>query len=74
MAPDDLLSTDKFTKPQAPRPKGAGGPKKFGGGGPGGKPFQKGGFNKGGGNFNRGQGQGGRPPFNKNQGGKPFRR
>ena len=32
MAPDDLLSTDRFTKPQAPRPKGAPG-QKFGGGG-----------------------------------------
>ena len=73
MSPDDLLSTDRFTKPQAPRPKGAGGPKKFGGQG-GGKPFQKGGFNKGGGSFNRGGQQGGRPQFNKGQGGKPFRR
>ena len=66
MNPEDLLSTDRFTKPQTPRPKGAGGPKKFGGQA-GGRPFQKGGFNKGGGNFNRPQGQG-RPPFNKGQG------
>ena len=71
MNPDDLLSTDRFTKPQAPRPKGAGGPKKFGQGGPG-KPFQKGGFNKG---FNnRGQQGGGRPNFNNKGQGKPFRR
>ena len=55
MNPEDLLSTDRFTKPQTPRPKGAGGPKKFGGQA-GGRPFQKGGFNKSGGNFNR-------PPF-----------
>ena len=81
MSPDDLLSTDRFTKPQAPRPKGAGGPKKFGG--QGGNQFQKGGFNKGGGNFNKGGGnfnrggqQRGRPQFNNNrgQGGQSFRR
>ena len=32
MNPEDLLSTDRFTKPQAPRPKGPPG-QKFGGGG-----------------------------------------
>jgi H/ACA ribonucleoprotein complex subunit 1 len=48
MAPEDLLSTDRFTKPQAPRPKGP--PRQFGGA-PGGRPFDRpGGFN------NRGRG------------------
>jgi H/ACA ribonucleoprotein complex subunit 1 len=65
MTPEDLLSTDRFTRPQGPRPKGAGGPR----GGPSkfGKPIQKGGFTRGpptGGNFNRG-----RPAFNKPRGG-----
>jgi hypothetical protein len=54
MTPEDLLSTDKFTKPFAPRPKGprpAGFVKPQGGRGGGGR----GGFNQG----NRG-GRGGR--------------
>ena len=67
MSPDDLLSTDRFTKPQGPRPKGPPGMKRFGG------PPQKGNFNRGPGNFNKGQ-QGGRPPFNKGQGQKQFKR
>lgn len=75
MNPEDLLSTDKFTRPQTSRPRGSSGGKKFGGptGGPGGKPFQRGGFNNRGGpqgGFNRGGPQGGRP-FNKGPGGRP---
>jgi H/ACA ribonucleoprotein complex subunit 1 len=79
MNPEDLLSTDRFTKPQAPRPKGApgqggfrGGPQQRGGfnnrGGSGGFNNRggSGGFNRGGsGGFNRG---GARPSFN-NRGG-----
>lgn len=66
MNPEDLLSTDRFTKPQAPRPKGPRGPPgqgKFGGGPQGqrGGFSQRGGFNQRGGpprgNFNnRGRG------------------
>lgn len=55
MAPEDLLSTDRFTKPQAPRPKGP--PRQFGAGGAGGRPQQggrPGGFS--GGFNNRGRG------------------
>ena len=74
MNPEDLLSTDRFTRPQTPRPKGPPGAKRFGGpGGPGGRPpFQKGGFNNRGpqGNFNRGGHQGARP-LNKGPGGRP---
>lgn len=47
MNPEDLLSTDRFTKPQAPRPKGpprTGGPGGFNRGGPRGGP---GGFSRG---------------------------
>ena len=79
MNPEDLLSTDRFTRPQTPRPKGSGGP----GGRPsfqrGGPPFQRGGFNSRGGpggfsrggpgGFSRGGGRGGR---GGPQGGRPF--
>ena len=65
MNPEDLLSTDRFTKPQAPRPKGP--PGQGGQGGFRGRPQQRGGFNNrgGSGGFNRG---GARPSFN-NRGG-----
>ncbi len=58
MSPEDLLSTDRFTKPQAPRPKG---PPRTGGGfgdrGRGGfsRGGSRGGFNdRGRGGFSRG--------------------
>lgn len=51
MAPDDLLSTDRFTKPQAPRPKGP--PRQ---GGAGGRPQQFGRPGGPGGFNNRGRG------------------
>jgi len=65
MNPEDLLSTDRFTKPQAPRPKGP--PGQASGNGFRGRPQQRGGsFNRGGsGGFNRG---GAKPNFN-NRGG-----
>jgi len=79
MSPEDLLSTDKFTKPQAPRPKGPGGPRGgqggFGGGRPqggfGGRPQGGFGGRPQGGFQGRPQGQGnfgnqrGRAPFQK---------
>jgi H/ACA ribonucleoprotein complex subunit 1 len=49
MSPEDLLSTDRFTKPQAPRPKGP--PRQFGAGG--GRPQQG---NRGGSFNGRGRG------------------
>jgi len=67
MNPEDLLSTDRFTKPQAPRPKGP--PGQAGGNGFRGRPQQRGGsFNRGGsGGFNSKRGVP-RPSFN-NRGG-----
>jgi hypothetical protein len=66
MNPEDLLSTDRFTRPQAPRPKG---PPGQGAGGFRGRPQPRGGsFNRGGpGGFNNNRG-GPRPSFN-NRGG-----
>ena len=52
MAPEDLLSTDRFTKPQAARPKGP--PRQFGAAG--GRPQQGGRGGFGGGFNNRGRG------------------
>lgn len=73
MNPEDLLSTDRFTRPQAPRPRGA--PGQGGAGGFRGRPQQRGGsFSRGGaGGFNNRGGSGGfrggdRPSFN-NRGG-----
>ena len=67
MNPEDLLSTDRFTRPQAPRPKGP--PRSFGGapGGGRGAPRGRGSFrggpgggrggDRGRGSFNRAPGQ-----------------
>ena len=68
MSPDDLLSTDRFTKPQAPRPKGPRGPP-----GQGGRPGGFGGPRQGGFN-NRGGFGGQRGGFNNRGGRGGFRR